>query len=107
MGLMPAAAGNPFTKLDKPSVIGTLKSCGSRDPDVLFAQKQQLIGPAKHLTLLGWICIVIGAFFTVTVILAIAGIPAMIFGWWVLRFGKRNVATVEAAYADFLAAAQL
>jgi hypothetical protein len=107
MGLMPATGANPFTKLERQSVIGTLKSCGSRDPDVVFAQKQQLIAPAKHLKLLGWICIGIGAFFTLTVVLAIAGIPSMIFGWWLLRFSRRNVATVEAAYADFLAAAQL
>ena len=107
MGLMPATGANPFTKLEKQSVIGTLKSCASRDPDVLYAQKQQLIAPARHLKLLGWFCIVIGAFLTVTVVMAIAGIPAMIFGWWVLQFGKRNMATVEAAYTDFLAAAQL
>ena len=107
MGLVREPGGNPFTALDKQSVIGVLKSCGSRDPDVLYARKQQLIAPANQLKLLGWICLVIGALFTVTVILAIAGIPALIFGWWVLRFGKRNVATVDAAYAEFLTAAQL
>lgn len=107
MGLMPAGAGNPFTKLDKQSVIGTLKACGSRDPDVLFAQKQQLLAPATHLKLLGYICLAGGAFFTVTVILAIAGIPLMVFGWWVQRFGKRNMQTVEAAYGEFLAAAHV
>jgi hypothetical protein len=106
MGLMPAGA-NPFTKLEKQGVIGTLKSCASRDPDVLYAQKQQLIAPARHLKLLGWICLIIGALFNVTIIMAWFGIPAMIFGWWVLQFGKRNMATVEAAYTDFLAAAQL
>jgi hypothetical protein len=107
MGLTPAGAGNPFTKLDKQSVIGTLKACGSRDPDVLFAQKQQLLTPAQHLKLLGYICLAIGAVFTVTVILAIAGIPAMVFGWWVQRFGKQNIRTVEGAYAEFLASAHL
>jgi hypothetical protein len=106
MGLMPAGNGNPFTKLDKQSVIGALKSCGSRDPDVLHAQKEQLLAPAKHLKLLGFICLGIGAFFTITVILAIAGIPAMIFGWWVQRFGKRNIATIEAAYGEFMPSAQ-
>jgi len=107
MGLMPAGAPNPFTKLDKQSVIGTLKACGSRDPDVLFAHKQQLLGPAKHLKLLGYICLAGGALFTVTVVLAIAGIPLMIFGWWLLRFSKRNMGTVETGYADFLASARL
>jgi hypothetical protein len=107
MGLMPAGAGNPFTKLDRQSVIGTLKSCSSRDPDVLYAQKAQLLTPAKHLKLLGLICIACGAVFTVTVVLAFIGIPLAIFGWWVGRFGKRNIQTVEAAYADFLASAQM
>jgi hypothetical protein len=107
MALMPAASGNPFTKLDKQGVIGTLKSCGSRDPDVLYAQKQQLLTPARHLKLLGVLLLGVGAIFTVTIILAIAGIPAMIFGWWVHRFGRMNIQTVEAAYADFLASAHL
>jgi len=107
MGLMPAGAGNPFTKLDKQSVIGTLKSCGSRDPDVLYAQKQQLLTPAKHLKLLSYLLVGGGALFTVTVILAIAGIPSMIFGWWVYSFSKKNIRTVEAAYTDFLASAHL
>jgi hypothetical protein len=107
MGLVPATAGNPFTKLDRQGVIGAFRSCGSRDPDVLLAQKQQFLAPAKHLKLLGLICLVIGAFFTVTVILAIAGIPAMVFGWWVQRFGHQNMQTIEAAYADFLASAHM
>ena len=107
MGLMPAAGGNPFTKLDKQGVLGTLKSCGSRDPDVLYAQKQQLLAPGKHLKLLGYICLGAGAFFTATIVLAIVGIPAMIFGWWVQRFGKRNIQTIEAAYADFLVSAHM
>jgi len=104
MGLMPAGPHSQFTRLDKQSVIGSLKACGSRDPDVLFAQKQQLLAPAKQLKLLGYISLAAGAFFTVTVILAIAGIPFMIFGWWLQRFGKRNMQTVEAAYGEFLAA---
>jgi hypothetical protein len=107
MGLMPSAGGNPFTRLDKQSVIGVLKSCNSRDPDVLHARKQELLTPAKHLKLLGYICLGIGAFFTVTVILAIVGIPSMIFGWWTVRFGKRNVQTVETAYSEYLASAHL
>lgn len=107
MGLMPDGAANPFTKLDKQSVIGALKACSSRDPDVLFAHKQQLLTPAKHLKLLGYICLAGGAFLTITVILAIAGVPLMMFGWWVQRFGKQNIGTVENGYAEFLTAARL
>jgi hypothetical protein len=102
MGLMPAGASNPFTKLDKQTVIGTLKACGSRDPDVLHAQTAQLLAGAKHLKLLGLICMVIGGLFTVTIFMAWFGIPAVLFGWWVGRFGKRNIQTVDAAYAEYL-----
>lgn len=104
MGLMPAGAANPFTKFDKQGVIGILKACGSRDPDVLHAQKLQLDQPANHLKLLGAICMGFGALFTVTVILSWIGIPFVIFGWWARRFGRRNIDTVNAAYAEFVAA---
>ena len=104
MGLMPAGDGNPFTKLDKQSVIGILKACGSHDPDVLHAQKLQLEAPGKHLALLGMICVVFGAIFTITIILAWFGIPFLIFGWWLRRFGRRKIETVEAAYTEFVGA---
>jgi hypothetical protein len=104
MGLVPAGAKNPFTKIDTQSVIGTLKATGSRDRDVLYAQKSELLAPAKHLKLLGILCIAIGAFFTVTVILALVGIPSIIFGWWCWSFGKKNIVAVEAGYTEYLAA---
>ena len=103
MGLMPEGAGNPFTKLDKQSVIGTLKATGSRDPDILYAQKAKLLAPAKHLKLLAIIMVASGAFFTVTVVLAIAGIPLMLFAWWTGRFSGKNIATVETAFAEYTA----
>jgi len=105
MGLMPAGVNNPFTKLDKQGVIGTLKACGSRDPDVLHAQTEQLMAGARHLKLLGLISMVIGGLFTITIFMAWFGIPALIFGWWVGRFGKRNIQTVQEAYADYVASA--
>ena len=103
MGLMPGGARNPFTKMDKQSVVGVLKATGSRDADVLHSQRTELLSPARHLQLLGIICMAIGAIFTVTVILAIAGSPCVIFGWWCWRFGKRNIAAVDAGYGEYLA----
>jgi hypothetical protein len=103
MSLMPAGARNPFTKMDKQSVIGALKGTGSRDADVLHAQKNELMTPAKHLKLLGILCMGIGAFFTLTVILAIAGIPIAVFGAWCFVFGRRNAAAIESGYAEYLA----
>ena len=107
MGLMPTGPHSQFTKLDKQSVIGSLKACGSRDPDVLFAQKQQLVAPARQLKLLGYILLAGGALFTVTIILSWFGIPLMIFGWWLQRFGKSNIRTVDTAYEEFLVSAHL
>ena len=101
MGLMPDG-GNPFTKLDKQSVIGTLKATGSRDPDILHAQKQKLLAPAKNLKILAIILIVSGILFTLTVILAIAGIPFALFGIWLWFFSTKNIAAVESGYAEYL-----
>jgi hypothetical protein len=105
MGLVPEGAGNPFAKLDRQSVIGIFKSTGSRDPDVLHATKERLLAQPKQLKLLGMICLLIGAFFTVTFILAIAGIPAMLFGWWLRRFSAGNIGAIEEGYADYIASA--
>src|SRR4030095_13710278 len=107
MGLMPAGPHSQFTKLDKQTVFGSLKACGSRDPGVLFAQKQQLVTSREHLKLLGYICLAGGALFTVTIILSWFGIPLMIFGWWLQRFGKSNIRTVATAYEEFLVSAHL
>lgn len=101
MGLMPAGPASPFTKLDKQSVIGMIKATGSRDPDTLHALKQQLLSQPKQLKLLGYICMGVGAFLTVTVVLAIAGIPSIIFGWWVWQFGGKNLEAIEAGFAEF------
>ena len=100
---MPEGFGNPYTTLDKQTVIGTLKATGSNDPDILHAQKEKLLAPPKQLKWLAILLIVVGAFFTVTVVLAIAGIPAILFGWWTWRFGSKNIATIEAGYAEYLA----
>src|ERR1051326_6166562 len=102
MGLMPDG-GNPFTKIDKQSVIGTLKATGSRDTDVLYAQKAKLLAPAKNLKLLSVICMASGAIFTITVILAIVGIPFVVFGIWLWRFSSQNIAAIDAGYAEYLA----
>ena len=106
MGLMPAGAKNPFTRIDAQSVIGALKATGSRDPDVLHAQKQELLAPYNHLKLLGIIGMVCGAFFTITFILAIFGIPCLIASWWCWNFGKKNIEAVESGYAQYIATLQ-
>lgn len=103
MGLMPSGAGNPYTKLDARSVLGMFKSTGSKDLDVLHAQREKLLAQPKQLKLLAKLLIGIGAFFTVTVVLAIAGIPSILFGIWTWRFASKNLAAVEAGYAEYTA----
>ena len=102
MGLTPEGA-NPFTKIDKQSVIGTLKATGSRDTDILYAQKAKLLAPNKNLKILSYILIGGGALLSLTVILAIAGIPLALFGIWMWRFSSKNMAAVEAGYSEYLA----
>jgi hypothetical protein len=38
----------------------------------------------------------VGVIFTITVVLAIAGIPFALFGLWLWRFSSKNIAAVEA-----------
>lgn len=103
MGLMPSEAGNPFSRLDARTVVGVFKATGSRDPDVLHAQHSKLLAQPKHLKLLSMLLIGGGALFTITVILAIAGIPFMLFGIWMWFFSKGQMAAIEAGYAEYVA----
>jgi hypothetical protein len=94
--------GSPFVKIDKQSVIGTLKAAGSRDPDILHAQKEKLLAPNKNLKILSYILIGGGALLSLTVILAIAGIPLALFGLWIWRFSAKNIAAIESGYSEYL-----
>ena len=105
MGLMPEGAGNPFAKLDRQAVLGIFKATNSRDPAVLHAQKQKLLAQPKQLKLLAVICVVVGGFFTITVILAIAGIPFMLFGGWMWWFAGKNIEAIEAGAAEYIGSA--
>jgi len=103
MGLMPAGAINPFTPVDQQTIFGMFKSSASRDPDVLYAQKETMLAPYKNLKRLAIFSAVVGALFTVTVVVAILGIPLMIGSWWLWRFQAKNSLAVEAGYAQYLA----
>jgi hypothetical protein len=85
-------------------VIGTLKAVGSRDPDVLHAQKQKLLAPSKNLKNVSLIVMICGGVLTITVFAAFVGIPALLFGIWVWRRSTRNISEIEAAYNEYLAA---
>jgi hypothetical protein len=102
MGLTHTEGAGPFTKFDKQSVIGTLKATGTRDPDILHAQKQKLLAPSNNLRMLSYILMGGGALLTLTIIVAFAGVPLALFGVWMWRFSSKNIATVEAAYSEYL-----
>jgi hypothetical protein len=83
-----------------------LKATGSHDADILHAQKQKLLAPAKNLKILAIILVAGGALLTLTVILAIAGIPFALFGLWLWRFSSKNIEAVETGYTEYLASSQ-
>lgn len=94
---------SPFVTVDRQDVIGTLKATGSRDPDVLYAQKKTLLQAVRFPKMAGTYLMIVGALCTALVLLAFIGIPLLIAGWWLRRRGVRNIETVEAAYSEFVA----
>lgn len=95
-------AGNPLVKVDRQAVIGALRATGSRDPDVLHAQKALLLETAGGPLFLGTILMWSGGIATITVILAPLGVPVLLLGWWLRQRGAANVANVEAGFAEFV-----
>lgn len=103
MALTSVEAAGPFTRMDRQSVLGILKATGTRDPDVIHAQKQKLLAPSKNLKMVSYILVGGGVLFTLTVVVAFAGIPLGLFGLWMWRFSSKNIAVVEAACNEYLA----
>ena len=101
MALMPAGAVNPFSPVNPQTVIGTLKSTGSQDPDVLMAQKATLLAPYAHLKLLAKIGYVVRGLMTITIFMAWFGLPVLFFSWLLWRFQAKQIGAVEAGYAQF------
>ncbi len=100
--MMAAAQINPFGKVDKQSVIGSLKATGSRDPDVLHAAKASLMSPLKIPRIAAFVVGFSGIFLTITLIGAFIGIPMLFVAWWFWRRGGKNIAAVEEGYAEYL-----
>lgn len=103
MALTHVEGAGPFSKVDKQTVIGTLKALGSRDPDILHAQKQKLLAPCLNLKKVSFILMGGGGLLTITVFAAFAGIPLALFGVWMWRSSSRNIASIEAAFGEFTA----
>lgn len=93
---------SPFLKMDKQMVLGFLKGTGSRDPDVLHTQKQQLMSAAKFPKMVGIYLMVLGALMTVMILTAFIGIPMLGVGWWLRGRGNQNVKVLEEAYNEYV-----
>lgn len=85
-------------------VTGYLKLAGSSDPDVLASRKHELAQKQQPMKLGSLVFIVLGAFLTITVIGAVAGIPMLAVAGWVHWKARNNLKTIETAYTDYLAA---
>jgi hypothetical protein len=95
---------SPLLSLDRPMVVGYLKSSGSRDPDILHTHKAHLLSLAKFPKLAGTYVMVVGGLLTLTILGAFIGIPMLGFGWWMRRRGVRNLETVEAGWGEYVGA---
>jgi hypothetical protein len=88
---------------DKRAIIGTFKSAGSTDPDVVHATKQSLIGATKPVVIGSWVFTVVGTAATLTIVGALVGVPLIVGCWWLRRRVRAYVADVEAAYREHTA----
>jgi hypothetical protein len=82
-----------------------LKATGSRDPDVLHAQKQRLLAPYKHLRMVSYLIMTCSAGLSITIIMAWAGIPFLLLGVWLWRSNSKSITVVEGAFVEYLASA--
>ena len=87
----------------KPQVIGALKAANSTDPDVLLHVKEDLLDQYRPLKIMSMVPIICGVLISLTVIGALIGVPLVILGIFLRRKCKRNMATVEGAYEEYLA----
>ena len=101
-----AYVGVKFGQVKTEEIRGALKATGSKDPDVLYAAKEQFASfhrPLKWFGIWGMVC---GVLMTLMIILAPLGIPLFILGVFWFKRAKKNNEIIEAAYADYIGAAK-
>jgi hypothetical protein len=89
-------------KISHQQAIGSLRSTGSTDPDVLFAKKEELLTETRRMRILTIAPLIVGGVLTISIIGAIIGIPALIFGFSVRKTYKNNITVCDAALAEYL-----
>lgn len=82
--------------------LGALKATGSSDPDVLFAAKEALLVLSRPGRVVTLIVMIAGGLLSLTIIGALAGLPALFVAWWLRRRFARNIRTADAAYQEYL-----
>ena len=97
---------NPFAAIDSLGVMAALKAAGSYDPDVLYATKRRMLAPYRDLRRLAVLGILLGCALIFLVAMVVLGVLALVSSLVLWRFQARQVANVEAGYAQFLAAAK-
>ena len=90
-----------FTPVDKQWVIGTLKAVGSTDPDVLHAARAKLLSAVGFTRTTGAGLAGLGVVLLFLAMTRWFAGPVLVVGWWLWRRGARNMAAVEAGYAEF------
>ena len=89
-------------QLDRLAVIGALKATGSTDPDVLHARKDELLADTNKMRLLVVWGIGIGAVCSLTLVLAVVGIPLLVYSLRLRGRISQNTAIAETAIAEYL-----
>ncbi len=92
-----------FSLITPEQVRGHLKASGSTDPDVLLAARDQLSAPYKPLKWFGIWGIVTGSLCCLLIIMAFIGIPLLVFGIWALKRSRKNAATIETTFNQYVA----
>lgn len=100
-----------LTRMSPQQVIGILKAAGSTDPDVLLAAKESHVSKLKLAKMGGMLFMFLFGFISLVMLITIIGIPVAIptglfatGGWWVQRNAKRNIATIEATFQEYVGA---
>jgi len=105
--MQPAGGGrNPFGPVESSGVVAALRAAGSYDPDVLYAAKQRMLAPYRDLRRISIAGIALGCAVTFFASMPIFGLLAFVGSAIVWRFQARQVANVEAGYAEYLASAK-
>lgn len=89
-------------KLSHQQVIGSLRATGSTNADVLFARKEELLTETRRMKLLTIAPLIVGGILTLSLVGAIVGVPAMIFGYLVRKTYNSNIAIADSALAEYM-----